>query len=149
MHMNQPVPDDQQCPHCGRFKNRGLSSEAIIVRDGKILLGKRKFEPYKGYWGTFGGFVEWDETTEQALARETEEETGLTVTSSKLIGVYSDPKRDPRQAVCVAYAVQTTGEPRPGDDIEAVKWVPLDSLPDDLPFDHARIIADYLKMIAA
>lgn len=138
-----PVADDQPCPHCGRYKNRGLSVDAVIVRGDKILLGKRKGEPFKGYWGIFGGFVGSDETAEDALRRETKEESGLDVISSDLIGVYSDPARDPRGTVTVAYAVRVRGEPKAGDDIEDVKWVHIDDLPDNLPFDHKQIIADY------
>lgn len=137
------VPDDQPCPQCGRYKNRGLSIDAVIVRDGKILLGKRGAEPCKGQWGTVGGFVEWGEQLEETLAREVFEETGLKVISSRMIGVYSDPARHPQQVVNVAFAVETKGEPKAGDDIEEVKWVPLDQIPDNLAFDHAKIIADY------
>lgn len=141
------VADDQPCPHCGRYKNRGLSVDAVIVREGKILLGKRKGEPFMGYWGIFGGFVEWGETTENALRRETKEESGLDVIASDLIGVYSDPARDPRGTVTVAYVVEVDGEPRAGDDIEDVKWVQISDLPDDLPFDHKQIITDYLSRL--
>jgi ADP-ribose pyrophosphatase YjhB (NUDIX family) len=147
--MSHPVPDDQPCPHCGRFNNRGLSIDAIIVRDGKILLGKRGAEPCKGMWGTVGGFNEWGETLEDTVVREVEEETGLTVTSCRLLNVYSDPARHPRQAVVGAYIAETTGEPVPGDDIVDLKWVPLDEVPDELAFDHAKIIADYKALISS
>lgn len=141
--MSQPIPDDQVCPTCGRYNNRGLSIDAVIVRNGKILLGKRGAEPCKGQWGTVGGFVEWGETVEDTVVREVLEETGLRVTSSRLINIYSDPARHPRQAVSVGYAVETEGEPVAGDDIAEVMWVPLDQIPGDLAFDHARLIADY------
>jgi ADP-ribose pyrophosphatase YjhB (NUDIX family) len=143
MRMTKSVPDDQQCPDCGRFKNRGLAVDAVIVRDGKILLGKRGGEPCKGMWATIGGFNEWGETLEETVAREVMEEAGLTVTACHLLNVYSDPARDPRQVVAVAYVVETTGEPVAGDDIEEVKWVPLDEVPTELALDHAKIIADY------
>lgn len=48
--MPATVPNDQPCPHCGRFLNRGISIDAVIVRDGKILLGKRAAEPDKDKW---------------------------------------------------------------------------------------------------
>lgn len=143
--MEQLSPN-QPCPHCGRFNNRGLSIEAIIIRRDKILLGKRGNEPFKDYWGVFGGFVEWGETTEEALQRETKEESGLDVVSSKLVGVYSDPARHPRQVVTVAYLVETKGEPQAGDDISEVKWFALQDLP-VLPFDHAQIIEDSLALV--
>jgi len=146
--MPSSVPDDQPCPHCGRFKNRGLSIDAVIVRDGKILLGKRGAEPCKGMWGTVGGFTEWGEKLEDTVAREVLEETGLAVTSCRMINVYSDPARHPQQVVNVAYVVETTGEPIAGDDIEEVKWVSLDEIPDNLAFDHNKIIAEYKASMA-
>lgn len=141
----QSVPDDKPCPHCGRFNNRGLSIEAVVVRGDKILLGKRGNEPFKGCWSIFGGFVEWDETLEEALRRETQEESGLKVTSAKFIGVYSDPGRHPKQVVTAAYSVETEGEPRAGSDIDEVGWYEFSKLP-KLYFDHMKIIEDYLKM---
>jgi 8-oxo-dGTP diphosphatase len=145
--MDSPVAPDKRCPHCGRYNNRGLTIDAVIVRDSRILLGKRggADAPFKGYWALPGGYVEWGESTETALAREVREETGLTVTGQAVIGVYSDPHRTTSQAVTVGYAAQTTGEPTAGDDLAEVEWFPLDKLPSELAFDHADIIADYRK----
>jgi 8-oxo-dGTP diphosphatase len=123
-----------------------LSVEAIIIRGNEILLGKRGGEPFKGYWGFFGGFVEWDEMTEQALLRETKEECGLDITSFRLVGVYSNPERHPRQVVTAAYAVEAEGRPQAGDDISKVCWFSLKALP-ELPFDHHQILDDYLRTI--
>lgn len=144
--MSQPIPDNRPCPHCGRYNNRGLSADAIIIHKNQILLGKRKGEPFKSYWGIFGGFVERDETVEDALRRETKEESGLDVISSVLLGIYSHPERDPRETVTVAYAVEVKGAPVAGDDIEEVRWFDLDNLP-ELPFDHGQIISDYLNSL--
>jgi 8-oxo-dGTP diphosphatase len=138
------VPHGKQCPHCGRFDNRGLSIDAVIIKGDKILLGKRGSEPFKGYWAIFGGFVEWDESVEEALAREIKEETNLTITKQTLIGIYSKPSRHPRQAVTVAYAVEVEGEPHAGDDIVEVKWWSLIALP-EFGFDHLEILTDYLN----
>lgn len=141
---NNKVPHDKQCPYCERFDNRGISVDVVIVRGDKILLGKRGAEPFKGYWAIFGGFVEWDETVEEALARETKEESNLTITSHELIGVYSKPSRHPRQVITVAFAVKVEGTPRAGDDIVEVKWYPLNNLP-KFGFDHLDIVNDYLN----
>lgn len=129
-------------------KGRSVAVDAVVIQDGKILLGKRDSEPYKGYWVLPGGFVERNETTEEAVVREVKEETGAKVELLGLIGVYSDKKRDPRQTVSVAYlAKMNSGKLRPkkGENLE-VKMFPLDSLP-ELGFDHARIIEDTLKAI--
>lgn len=93
--------------------------------------------------------MEWDETLEETAAREVREETGLRVTSLRMINVYSDPARHPRQVVNVAFVAETTGDPVAGDDIQEIKWVPLDEVPDDLAFDHNKIIAEYQALVAA
>ena len=134
------VPHDEACPRCGRFANRGLSADAVIVRDGSVLLGRRRDEPFAGWWALLGGFVEWDETAEAALARELREEAGLRVASARLLGVFSDPGRHERNAIALGYAVEAEGEPRAGDDVGELRWWPLDALP-ELAFDHAAILA--------
>ncbi len=60
-------------------KGRSVAVDAVVIQDGKILLGKRDSEQYKGYWVLPGGFVERNETTEEAVVREVKEETGAKV----------------------------------------------------------------------
>lgn len=140
---------DEQCPHCGRFANRGMSADALIIKDEKILLIKRGIDPFKGYWATPGGYIDWDESAEQAVAREVLEETGLTVTDTRLVGVASKPDRHPKQVINILYAVKIApGEPVAGDDAEEVRWFAFDELPDALAFDHKQKIADALKFLA-
>ena len=67
----------------------------VPSEEGHILLIRRGTDPYEGYWALPGGFVEVGETLETAAAREAEEETGLEVEIIRLVGVYSDPDRDP------------------------------------------------------
>lgn len=116
----------------------------IITRGDHVLLVKRGAEPFKGAWGIFGGFIEWDETPEDAVRRETKEEAGVDVTSMKLLGVYGDPARHPRQVITLVYKVEVMGEPQAGDDAEEVKWVDFNAIPEDLAFDHYQILKDYL-----
>jgi 8-oxo-dGTP diphosphatase len=93
-----------------------------------------------------GGFVDPGERVEDAARREALEETGLQVTLTALLGVYSDPDRDPRgHTVSVVYVGRARGEPRGGDDAAAAAAWPLDALPAALAFDHARILADYRR----
>jgi ADP-ribose pyrophosphatase YjhB (NUDIX family) len=142
-----PISPTERCPHCGRYNNRGLAIDIVIIKDDKILLGKRggTDEPFMGYWALFGGFVEWGESVEEALVRECKEESNMVVTSHKLLGIYSKPSRHIRQVVTAAYAVEAEGEPKAGDDIVEVKWYHLNAMPAQLAFDHAIIVADYLK----
>jgi len=140
------LKNNESCPSCGQYKNRALTVDAVIVKDGKILLIKRGREPYKGFWGNAGGYVDHDETAEDAAIRETFEETGLIAKSIKFIGLYTDPKRHPEQAVSAAYALEVEGEPKAGDDAVEIKWFDIDKLP-PLAFDHEKIIGDYLKKI--
>lgn len=122
-----------------------LATDAIVVRDGRVLLVRRRNPPAAGSWALPGGFVEVGEPPEAACVRELQEETGLAGEVRAVAGVYGDPDRDPRgHVVTVVYAVDApAGEPRGGDDAAEAAWHPLDALP-ELAFDHGRILADFL-----
>lgn len=115
----------------------------IIDRAGRVLLIERRNPPFQGRLALPGGFVQLDETTEDACRRETREETGLRVDEIRLVGVYSKPGRDPRGPTCsIAYlAAGFEGVARAGSDAAAAHWV-ADWRSADLAFDHATIIAD-------
>lgn len=123
-----------------------LTVDAILVIDKKILLVERGRKPFKGMFALPGGFVEYGERVEDAVVREMKEETGLDVRVKCILGVYSEPDRDPRgHTASVVFEVERTGgEIMPGDDASDVKLFPLDSLP-QLAFDHRKIIDDYPK----
>ena len=126
-------------------RNPALAVDAVIVKNEKILLIKRKREPHRGRYALPGGFVEYGETIEAALRREVLEETGLVVKIRSLVGVYSDPHRDPRgHVVSVAFAADIIGGTLTGgsDASEAV-LLDIAELP-PLAFDHAQIIRDAL-----
>ncbi|MCX6776714.1 MAG: NUDIX hydrolase [Candidatus Micrarchaeota archaeon] len=126
---------------------RPTTVDAVIIGRGSILLVKRRFDPYKGLWAIPGGFVEEGETAEQAAARETFEETGVRIKVTKLLGVYSDPKRDPRGTVSVAFIAKAlSNEAKGGDDAEEAKWFKLSEIP-PLAFDHAKMINDARRML--
>jgi ADP-ribose pyrophosphatase YjhB (NUDIX family) len=137
-------PNTEKCPDCNRHINRGTSVDAVIINGNKILLIKRGGDPFKGYWALPGGYVDWNESTEDAIAREVHEEVGLKVTDVHLIGVYSSPDRHPKQVINIAYSVSTEGNPRAGDDALACQWFPLSELPGEMAFDHLKIIDDHL-----
>lgn len=135
--MNTP------CATCGVYPNRGVSIDAVIIKNNEILLIQRGVEPNKGYWGTPGGYVDWNESTEETVKREVKEETNLEATSIKLVGVYSDPKRHPKQVINLVYLVTIAdGEAKHGDDAMDLKWFPLDALPDPMALDHKQNIED-------
>ncbi|NTW23013.1 NUDIX hydrolase [Candidatus Falkowbacteria bacterium] len=139
------LKNNEQCSHCGRFANRGVSIDAIIVKDDSILLIKRGANPFKDYWALPGGYVEWDESAEDAVKREVKEELGLSVSKVSLVGAYSNPSRHPKQVINLAYSVEASGQPRPGDDAAGLAWYKLNELPADLAFDHKLIIEEFLN----
>lgn len=130
------------------FKNPAPTVDVIIEKAGKIVLVKRKNEPFKGMLALPGGFVEYGETVEQAAMRETLEETGLKVELKEILGVYSDPKRDPTKHTLAAVfiAKEVGGKLEADDDAEEVEWFDLNEIDFDiLAFDHGKMIKDYIK----
>jgi 8-oxo-dGTP diphosphatase len=119
----------------------------IRDRNGRVLLVSRGRPPFLGHWGLPGGFCEWKETTEDCCARETLEETGLTVRVGELLGVYSRPDRDPRgHNVTVLYAAKPLkGRARGGDDAAEARWFsPRELSKLDFAFDHREIVLEQL-----
>jgi 8-oxo-dGTP diphosphatase len=121
----------------------------VFDKAGRVLLIRRGCEPFKGSYALPGGFVEVGETVENACRRELKEETGITAGTLTLIGVYSDPKRDPRGHTCsVAFVARiNAAEPKAGSDAAAATWVE-DWRRHELAFDHAQIIADAARLAA-
>ncbi len=123
-----------------------LTTDIIIEladRPGRpIVLIERRYPPHG--WALPGGFVDVGEAVERAAVREALEETALEVRLMALLGVYSDPARDPRRhTASVVYLAEAHGAPRAQDDAMNVGIFSLDRLPAALCFDHARILSDY------
>jgi ADP-ribose pyrophosphatase YjhB (NUDIX family) len=134
------------CPHCGKNTGRYLTPsptvDIIIETSGGIVLIKRKNPPYG--WAIPGGFVDYGESVEQAAVREAKEETGLDIKLAGLLGVYSDPARDPRfHTISTVFIAKAEGLPVGQDDAAEAQIFTLDALPEPLAFDHAKILRDY------
>jgi len=129
------------------YENPIPASCLVVIDDEeKILLVKRSVEPYIGSWCLPGGFIELEETSEEAAIRELKEETGLTGKIKNLLGVTSSYSSQYYSVIVVGYLVKSyTGMLHPGDDVSEVAYFDHDQLP-DIPFNsHIQFIQTYYK----
>ena len=121
-----------------------LTVDVVIPAEEGVVLIRRGSDPYEGRWALPGGFVDVGETVEAAALREAAEETGLAVELARLVGVYSEPDRDPRgHNVSVAFLARVlSGELAAASDAAEVSVLDPGSV--DLAFDHRRIVDDAL-----
>jgi 8-oxo-dGTP diphosphatase len=114
----------------------------IELASGGVVLVERKYPPPG--WAIPGGFIEVGETAETCAVREVREETGLDVELVELLGVYSDPRRDPRRhTITTVYIGRADGIPRASDDAADARAFTESTLPTPIAFDHAAVLADY------
>jgi 8-oxo-dGTP diphosphatase len=129
-----------------QMKTPLLAVDTVIFFGPGIVLIRRENPPYQGCYALPGGFVEVGETVENAAHREAREETGLEIELLALVGVYSDPGRDPRgHVVSIAFLAEGRGTLQSGSDARSVEIFAPCSLP-SLAFDHDRIIRDALRL---
>jgi len=136
----------QVCPACGfiHYENPVPAAGCLVERDGQVLMVQRRYPPYAEAWTLPAGFVEWDETPEQAAVRETREETGLVVESTGLFGVFPwhqefhDGQAHDNGLLVLYRARVAGGELQAGDDAQDVAWYPVGGLPDDIGFGSHR-----------
>jgi ADP-ribose pyrophosphatase YjhB (NUDIX family) len=131
-----------------QYRNPTPTVDLILQRESKVLMIRRKNDPFKGQLALPGGFVNEGETAEDAMRREAMEETSLQVEPIEILGVYSDPKRDPRKHIMtvVFVGIAVGGSDRAGDDAESIEWIDLASIEkQQVAFDHASILRDYKK----
>jgi 8-oxo-dGTP diphosphatase len=124
-----------------------LAVDCVIFDDrARVVLIRRNNAPFKGGYALPGGFVEVGETVEDACRREVKEETNLELHDLRLVGVYSDPARDPRgHVISVAFAARADVAPlRAGDDASHAELVE-NWRERALAFDHRRILEDAFR----
>lgn len=143
----------QTCPHCSyvHYHNPVPGVGVIIEMDGGVVLVKRRFEPFAGWWCLPAGFLEADESAEEGAVRECKEETGLDVAVDDLFGVYSFPEGMQRSGLVIFYTAHVVGgELCAGDDAEKVRVFALDSLPENVAFrTHRQVLARLRQRVAA
>jgi 8-oxo-dGTP diphosphatase len=132
--------DPPTCPACGlvQWRDPKLAAGVLIARDRRVLLVRRNHEPGLGRWSFPSGFVDRGEVVEAAAVREAWEEAGVTVTITRLLGIYSEPGQP---VVFVIYEGAAAGDPAPGPEAMAVDFFAPDALP-PLAFEHDHAIIE-------
>ena len=121
---------------------------ALVIKDNKILLGKRKNVYAEGQYGLPGGHLENHESIEQAVARELLEETGLTCESFIFSNVVNEPEPDNKHYIFFGFLAQNIkGEPAltEPDKCYGWEWFDLDNLPENTVTGHRKHIEAYLN----
>lgn len=142
------------CPKCGEIVrvhgNPFPTADVVIYHPERgIVLVERSNEPFG--MALPGGFIDMGETVENAAVREMKEETGLDVELQGVLGVYSDPSRDPRFPTMTVTFVGKVADPDAicaGDDAAKAAFFSLEALPMPLCFDHAKAVEHFRQYLA-
>jgi len=136
---------------------RHVTVGTLVIRDGKILLGKRgtlNGKPLSefGKWGILGGFMDRDEKLEETAKREAMEESGWEIDNLKLFRINDNPNRpkEDRQNVdfiFIAEAIKKTGIN--DEEVSNLEWFDLDNIPskEEIAFDFFEGIELYKKYL--
>src|ERR1017187_3400941 len=161
-------PKYKYCPHCGRhltddsahgvklrycsackqhfFNNPAPGVAVLAVKDGKILLVKRKLDPMKGTWAMPGGFMDQHETIVQAGLRELKEETGLKAKRGSFFDIATLETLKLGTVLVIAIKAEgTTGVVRAGDDALEAKYFDIKKLPFIGFIGHRKFIKKLVK----
>jgi 8-oxo-dGTP diphosphatase len=141
--------------YCYEYPRPAVTVDLVLItreRKPRVLLIRRKHDPFTGTWALPGGFVDENETLEAAARRELREETGVEVAELQQLQTFGDPGRDPRGwTIAVAFLARvdaTELRPEASDDAAEVGWHRLDQLP-ALAFDHEQILACARQRLAS
>ncbi len=136
-----------------KYPRAALTVDAIVFakENGStyILLIQRGNEPFKNMWALPGGFIEMDETLENACKRELDEETGLKVEKMTQFRTFDAVNRDPRhRTISVVFFAELHERKtvKGGDDAARAEWFSISDLP-ELAFDHSQILNDFFGNI--
>jgi 8-oxo-dGTP diphosphatase len=136
-----------------QYPRAAITVDAIVyVTESEttwILLIERRKDPFKNKWALPGGFIDMDETLEEACKRELFEETGLKVEAMTQFKAYDAINRDPRhRTISVVFSVQLNKKAHVegGDDAALAAWFPITELP-ELGFDHAQIMKEFISTL--
>lgn len=138
--------------YCYKYPHPAVTADCVVFNKEdnniSILLIKRENDPYKDFWAFPGGFINMNESAEEAAIRELKEETGLEVKKAEQLKAYSNPNRDPRERVItiVFIAESEKNIVKGEDDAKEAKWFQIDNLP-PLAFDHELILKDAIEKI--
>lgn len=135
-----------------QYPRAALTVDAIVFikeqSETFILLIERGREPFKNKWALPGGFIEMEETLEQACIRELEEETLLKVDKMTQFRTYDAIDRDPRHrtiSVVFSTELKTKEKVKGSDDAAQAQWFSINDLP-ELAFDHKNILDDFFEL---
>jgi 8-oxo-dGTP diphosphatase len=138
----------QSCPACGwtYYPKSNQASAVAILQDGRVLMVRRKEEPFKDHWTLPSGFLEYGEGPEHGAVRELREELNVHVELTRLVDVVME-RGDPRgPCLLVVYTGRIVeGEPEAGDDASEVRGFPLDELPEKIAFKAHREALEKLR----
>lgn len=129
------------CPGCGFifFRDPKVATGVLVEQEGKVLLVRRAVEPKQGWWCIPSGFIEYDESPEEAAIRECKEESGLDVCVTGLLGVYHYRSDFRGPGILIVYRAEVVGgELRPGDDASEARFFGPAELPREIAFDSNR-----------
>lgn len=150
-------PHRQACSSCGFvfYQNSSPCVAAFpLDASGRVLMGRRGIEPYRGAWNTIGGFLGYEEEPYAGLRREVREELGVDCEILDFVTMAEDRYGEEGPALLNAYFTVRllSDDVRPQDDIVELRWFSLEELPDDIAFksDRAalRILAGKLEALS-
>ena len=134
------------CPACGfeAWAHSVPGAQALVERDGRVLLGRRAHEPAAGFWDVPGGFLDEGEHPLDGLRRELHEETGLHVEPREFLGIWLQPYAG-RVVLCLTWLARAVGgEERAGDDLAELRWF----APAELPGEEELAFETYVEILA-
>jgi 8-oxo-dGTP diphosphatase len=149
------MPENAETYDSSRYERPSVTVDVVIFtlqeRELHVLLVKRKRWPFEERWAIPGGFINIDESLEQAARRELEEETGVRDIYLEQLYTFGNPRRDPRtRVISVAYIALVRADTqtlRVSDESTDVRWFPVRRLPGPLAFDHDHILATALERL--